>query len=82
MTNGNIGIFDTKSGLTAKTATAKAEALTEYTRKYSNITGGIVVSHKGEWLVHRGSTYHYNGDSFEGWDTVEDVLSKPIIIYH
>jgi len=81
LVNGNICIFDTKSGVTAETAKGKAEALYKYTQNCPEITGGIVVPHKDGWMVHRSDKYHYDSACFDGWETIEDVLSKDKILH-
>lgn len=81
MVNGNICIFDTKSGITAEIAEAKAEALYKYTQDHSGVTGGIVVPYKDGWMVHRSNKYHYDSTHFDGWETIEDVLSKDKVLY-
>jgi len=63
MKDGRIGLFDTKSGITAKVAKPKAEALAKYVKndKKKNLFGGIAVFKNNAW--------HYN-DS-QNYETID-----------
>jgi len=63
MKDDRIGLFDTKSGITAKVAKPKAEALTKYIKNNSkkNLFGGIAIFKNNAW--------HYNDkDNFEPFE--------------
>jgi len=70
--DGSIGLFDTKSGITAKDAKARAEALQEYIKEQNKkgkkkLLGGIIIP-KGKTLYINNSTkYEYNPDDFSKW---------------
>jgi type III restriction enzyme len=64
MKDGSIGLFDTKSGMTAKTATEKAEALAKYikdqNKKYKRkLWGGIVVFKDGSCRYNDAAKYSF-----------------------
>lgn len=69
MTNdGRIGLFDTKSGITAKVAKEKAEALAKYikdqNKKYSKkLWGGIVIFKEGSCRYNDSETYSFDEKS-------------------
>ena len=63
--NGRIGLFDTKSGIYAKTAKEKAEALANYIRMQNKknrkkLWGGIVILKDNTWRYNDSEHYHYN----------------------
>lgn len=63
--DGTIGLYDTKSGFTAKDAKAKAEALYHYIQEYKNATGknmvgGIVTVVGSQFYIHQSDTYEYD----------------------
>jgi len=53
--NGKVGLFDTKSGITAETAKNKAERLSKYIQNQNlagkNLIGGIVIYKDGSWRL-------------------------------
>ncbi len=63
--DGSIGLFDTKSGITAKEAKYKAEALAQYisqvnkNRKRNLILGGIAIFKDGSWRYNAEQKYVY-----------------------
>lgn len=59
--DGSVGIYDTKSGITAtaKDIKEKAQALYNYFQKHSK-KGGIVVKSGTLWKVHDGNNYSYD----------------------
>ena len=73
MKDGSIGLFDTKSGITAKVATPKAEALVKYIKrqneKYNKkLWGGIVVFKEGSCRYNDSEKYSFNKKNFgEDW---------------
>ena len=76
-TNGDIGLYDTKSGITASSIDTKnkAEALQcELEQMNQNspngirYRGGIVVMANGVWYVNSRKVYQYRKDSLEEWE--------------
>lgn len=61
--DGRIGLYDTKSGITAETAKARAEGLAAYikaeNKKGKKLWGGIVVPKDGLWRYHDKEGYDY-----------------------
>lgn len=70
-TDGRMGLFDTKTGITAKTAKARAEGLQKYIReeneKGKNLWGGIVTFKDGSWRYNDSGEYEYNERNLSGW---------------
>lgn len=62
-TNGRIGLFDTKEGITAATAKPKADGLAAYIKtenaKGKNLFGGVVVPKDGSWRYNDSEDYQY-----------------------
>ncbi|MEM4182133.1 MAG: DEAD/DEAH box helicase family protein [Candidatus Pacearchaeota archaeon] len=75
--DGKIGLFDTKSGITAKDAKAKAEALQKYikeqNKKSKNLIGGIIAQkRKGDETLYLNDKDIYNYDSeLTSWKVLE-----------
>jgi len=71
--DGEIGIFDTKSGRTAETGDAapRAEALQEYIKKQRKkgrkLRGGIAVYENGTWRYNNNEKYKYKAGDWTGW---------------
>ncbi len=69
--NGKIGLFDTKSGMTAETAKSKAEGLYSYIKeqnsKGKNLIGGIVIREGGSWRYNDNEIYEYNKNDLKSW---------------
>jgi len=70
--NGQIGIFDTKSGITAKIAKEKAEALAKYIKtqnqKYNKkLFGGIIIFKDGSCRYNDNETYEYDENNLTNW---------------
>jgi type III restriction enzyme len=69
--NGKIGLFDTKSGITAETAKAKAEGLHKYIKeqntKGKNLFGGIVIPKDNSWRYNDNETYEYDKNDLKPW---------------
>jgi hypothetical protein len=77
--NGNIGLFDTKQGRTAKDAKYKAEGLQKYIKqnKKKKIWGGIVVYVNGTWRYNDKEKYDFNPNNLSGWKVLNfDKISK------
>lgn len=75
MADGRIGLFDTKGGLTAETATGRAEGLADYiateNKKGKKLFGGIVIQDKGSWRYHTGKKYSYNPKDLKSWEFLD-----------
>ena len=74
-TNGIIGIFDTKDGITAETAKHKADALQLYIAtengKGKNLIGGIIKTEpNGLFTINQSSNYRYH--KTEDWKSLND----------
>lgn len=69
--DGTIGLFDTKSGMTAKTAGPRAEGLQRYikseNKKGKNLWGGIVINVNDSWRYNDSETYKYNENRLTEW---------------
>ena len=74
MNDGRLGLFDTKSGITAKIAKPKADALAKYIsdNKPKNVFGRIVIFQNREWLYNDNKEYAYNERDFSDW--------KPLVL--
>ena len=68
--DGQIGLFDTKGGLTAETATARAEGLAEYifSQKDKRLFGGIVLNENNSWRYNDKKKYSYNPNDLAEWN--------------
>ena len=65
MKDGRIGLFDTKSGITAKVAKEKAEALANYigeqNKKHDKkLFGGIAIFKDGSWRYNGSKSYLFD----------------------
>lgn len=60
--DGSIGLFDTKSGITAKEAGPRAEGLQKYIKslKDNKVWGGIVIRKSGSFRYNHSDRYLYN----------------------
>ena len=69
--DGKLGIFDTKSGITAETAKAKAEGLYKYIEEQNangeNLFGGIVTNKDGSWRYNDNEIYEFNEKDLKAW---------------
>ncbi|MGN0833033.1 MAG: DEAD/DEAH box helicase [Kiritimatiellia bacterium] len=80
--DGRIGIFDTKSGMTAsqpqgreKGLHGKIESMNKST-KAERFVGGLVVQSGGVWYYHPGKGYSYqNGNLGQGWKPLSQLFS-------
>jgi type III restriction enzyme len=78
--DGRIGIFDTKSGNTAKEAKQKAEALQEYikTNNDQNLFGGIVTNtgtpENIKLMINSNDIYFYDGRNWDEWKYVSEII--------
>lgn len=73
--DGSIGLFDTKSGMTAKDAKSRAEALQKYikeqNKKGKKLIGGIVIPRGETIYINDNKIYEYNPNDFSKWKVLE-----------
>ena len=73
--NGTIGLFDTKSGMTAKDAKARAEGLVKYikieNKKGMKLLGGIAIYANGSWRYNNEEIYTYNENDLSNWQLLD-----------
>lgn len=73
--NGTIGIFDTKSGMTAKDAKERAECLQKYieqqNKKGKKLWGGIAININGTWRYNDKEKYEYDPNDLSGWKILD-----------
>jgi len=69
--DGTIGLFDTKSGMTAKDAGARAAGLVKYikteSKKGKKLWGGIAIYVNGSWRYNDEETYTYDDTDLSKW---------------
>lgn len=73
--DGRIGIFDTKSGITAKDAKTRAEGLQRYieeeNRRGRKMFGGIVINKNGIWRYNDNKIYNYDEKNLSDWKVLQ-----------
>jgi len=73
--DGNIGIFETKSGMTAKDAKERSEGLRNYitiqNKKGKKIIGGIAIYVNGSWRYNDNEKYEYNPKDLSRWKVLD-----------
>jgi len=73
--DGTIWILETKSGMTAKDASERAEALQKYiksnNKKGKKLLGGIAVYENGTWRYNDNEKYEYNPNDLSSWKVLE-----------
>lgn len=73
--DGKIGLFDTKSGMTAKDAGPRAEGLHKYikaqNKKGKKLWGGIAVIERGTWRYNDNEKYNYGSNDLSSWKVLE-----------
>ncbi len=71
--DGTIGLFDTKSGMTAKDAGPRAEGLQKYLKKNKDrkLIGGIAIFVNGTWRFNDKEKYEYNPNNLSEWKVLE-----------
>ena len=71
--DGSIGIFDAKSGMTAKDAAARAEGLHKYLKKNKakNVWGGIAIFVNGTWYYNDREKCECNPNDLSNWKVLE-----------
>ncbi len=74
LSDGRIGLFDTKSGWTAKEAGGKSDGLQQYIKEQNkqgkNLFGGIVHPKSGSFFTYAGIPYKYDKDLTD-WKILE-----------
>lgn len=82
-TDGTIGVFDTKGGITASDLSTKnkAEALQKrimslnaWHRETIRYEGGIAILSNGMWYYNDSETYTYHTGSTDGWKNMNDLF--------
>ncbi len=74
--DGRVGLFDTKAGITAETASSRAEGLAKYIKEQSqsrkNLFGGIVIEKDGSFWLHSKEDYQYDENDLlgSGWEVL------------
>jgi type III restriction enzyme len=75
--DGSIGLFDTKSGMTAKDAKERAEGLQKYIKKQNQkgkkLFGGIAIYVNGTWRYNDKEKYVYNENDLSSWKVLEFI---------
>lgn len=76
--DGSVGIFDTKSGRTAKTGDAapRAEALQKFIEKQNQngkklVVGGITIYVNGTWRYNDSEKYKYDPKDLSKWKVLD-----------
>lgn len=73
--DGTIGLFDTKSGNTAKDAGPRHNGLYKYLQKENKkgkkLIGGIIVEYNGTWKYNSKKEYHFDPDDSSSWEVLE-----------
>lgn len=73
--DGTIGLFDTKSGMTAKDACSRAEGLQRYikaqNKRGKKVWGGIAIYENGSWRYNDSEKYEYNPNNLSSWEILE-----------
>jgi type III restriction enzyme len=73
--DGTIGLFDTKSGMTAKDAGSRAEGLQRYikaqNKRGKKLWGGIAIYENGSWRYNDKEKYEYNPNNLSSWEILE-----------
>lgn len=79
--NGTIGLFDTKSGITAKGAGPRAEGLQKYIRTENKtgkkLWGGIAIYLDGTWRYNDNEKYIYDPNDLSSWKLLE-IQREPV----
>ena len=77
LTDGTVGLFDTKKGRTAEEAEAKyrAEGLAKYikeqNKKGKKLFGGIIIPVENNWRLNSKEVYYYNPHDWKDWSFLE-----------
>jgi len=75
MTDGTVGLFDTKKGRTAEEAKPRAEGLAKYikeqNKKGKKLIGGIITPVENNWRLNSKEVYYYNPHDWKDWEFLE-----------
>ena len=75
LTNGKIGLYDTKRGSTVTLAKEKSDGLLAYIASTENCVGGIVDNTKenfdGRWMIYPGKGVDLIANDFQNWNLLE-----------
>jgi len=75
LTDGTIGLFDTKKGRTAEEAKPRAEGLAKYIKeqrkKGKKLLGGIITPVENNWRLNSKEVYYYNPHDWKDWTFLE-----------
>ncbi len=73
--DGTIGLFDTKSGITAKDAGTRADGLQKYilaqNKKGKKLWGGILIYVNGSWRYNDNKKYQYDPSDLSDWKVLD-----------
>lgn len=73
--DGSIGLFDTKSGITATNAGPRAEGLQKFVKnenkKRKLLWGGILIYVNGSWRYNDEEKYHYDPNNLSAWKLLD-----------
>jgi type III restriction enzyme len=78
LSDGRVGILDTKMGQTAQDTEGRAEALAERLSQLGKgFFGGIALKENGVWYLNESKNYSYTqGKLGDDWVLLEGILSK------
>jgi type III restriction enzyme len=75
LSDGRIGLFDTKKGRTAEDAKYRAEGLARYIKeqniKGKKLFGGIITLVESNWRLNNKEVYNYNPKDWKDWSFLE-----------
>jgi len=75
LTDGTVGLFDTKKGRTAEEAKPRAEGLAkhikEQNKKGKKLFGGIITLVENNWRLNSNEVYYYNPHDWKDWSFLE-----------
>lgn len=73
--DGSIGLFDTKSGITAAGASTRHNGLYKYmqdeNKKGKNLIGGIIVELNGVWKYNNNKEYYFDNKNLTDWKILD-----------
>ena len=79
LNNGQVGLFDTKGGIYAKTAKERAEGLAKYiseeSKKDKKLFGGIIIKEKNSWRLNGNKKYSYDQNNLKDWKFLEEFTN-------
>ena len=76
-TDGTIGLYDTKSGITVDTAKDKSDGLQIYIRsenkKGKKLSGGVITPDNNVWKIYTGPGTKLTSKDLSNWSILEDI---------